>query len=61
MPELLRRWIATVGKLALSVGLLWMGVDLAHAQPTPASVAAAPAWVASIDTMAADGGCSHGF
>lgn len=43
MPELLRRWMATVGKLALSAGLLWMGVDLAHAQPSPAAVAEASA------------------
>ncbi len=42
MPELLRRWMATVGKLALSAGLLWMGVDLAHAQPAPVAVAEAP-------------------
>jgi len=39
MPEPLRRWAAAVGKLALSAGLLWMGVDLAHAQPAPASTA----------------------
>ena len=43
MPELLRRWMAAVGKLALSAGLLWMGVDLAHAQPIPVAVAEASA------------------
>ncbi len=54
MPELLRRWTATVGKLALSAGLLWMGVDLASA-----SVPAAPAWVTPVDALATDSGRSH--
>ena len=43
MREALQRWLAALGKLALSAGLLWMGVDLAHAQPIPVAVAEASA------------------
>lgn len=50
MRESLRHWMATVGKLALSAGLLWMGVDLASA-----SVAAAPVSAAPIDAVTTDG------
>ena len=47
MPESLRRWMATAGKLALSAGLVWMGLDLAHAQPAPA-----PTTTATVDAAA---------
>ena len=40
--------------VALSAGLLWMGVDLASA-----SVPAAPAWVTPVDALATDSGRSH--
>ena len=50
MREILQRWMAAIGKLALSAGLLWMGVDLASA-----SVAAAPVSVTPIDAVATDG------
>ena len=54
MREALQRWLAALGKLALSAGLLWMGVDLASA-----SVPAAPAWVTPVDALATDSGRSH--
>ena len=41
MRERLRRWLASAGQLALSAGLLWMGLDLAHAQQAPAPTTAA--------------------
>jgi len=47
MRERLRRWLASAGQLALSAGLLWMGVDLAHAQQAPA-----PATAAAVDAAA---------
>ena len=47
MCERLRHWLAGAGQLALSAGLLWMGVDLAHAQNTPPAPAAAVAIDAS--------------
>ena len=54
MHELLRRWMATAGKLALSAGLLWMGVDMAAV-----AVAAAPAAATPIAAGATDGVRSH--
>ena len=42
MRESLRHWMATVGKLALSAGLMWMGVDLAHAHSIPVAAAHTP-------------------
>mgnify|MGYP001286311751 CR=1 FL=1 len=56
MRETLQRWMAAIGKLALSAGLLWMGVDLASA-----SAPTAPAWVAPADAVATDSGRSHGL
>ena len=47
MRERLRRWLASAGQLALSAGLLWMGLDLAHAQSAPA-----PTTTATVDTAA---------
>ncbi len=55
MREALQRWLAALGKLALSAGLLWMGVDLASA-----SAPTAPAWVAPADGVPTDSGRSHG-
>jgi mono/diheme cytochrome c family protein/WD40 repeat protein len=47
MRERLRRWLASAGQLALSAGLLWMGLDLAHAQSAPA-----PTTTATVDAAA---------
>ena len=65
----LRRLLADAGKLALSAGLIWMGMDLAQAQtpataPTLAMVAAVPASHATIDAAALYGthcASCHGF
>lgn len=50
MRETLQRWMAALGKLALSAGLLWMGVDLASASVPTATTWVTPVYAAATDS-----------